>query len=139
MNARRRAVRGSFDWKFGFVLPLALWLMVGPAWVSSPFGKQCPTAATQSISVTVYSDCGHAIGTEVRAPQPGEPGFVQCRCAEKHQDSSDSALTVAFGVLSERFILAIPALGPFENQPVRHWASFEKVSRPPPCPPPTFV
>jgi hypothetical protein len=48
------------------------------AWATTPTGVQCPTAPVQLIKVAA-KDCG----CKVRAPKPGEKGFVQCRCAEK--------------------------------------------------------
>jgi len=43
---------------------------------------QCPTAAVHRIAVTVRSADGRT-HTEVRAPRPGETGFVACHCQEK--------------------------------------------------------
>ncbi|MFI5386049.1 MAG: hypothetical protein ACHQ50_08005 [Fimbriimonadales bacterium] len=49
----------------------------------TPDGVQCPTAPVQTITDAVRDCCGKLVGYSIRAPQPGDPGFVQCRCAEK--------------------------------------------------------
>lgn len=49
-------------------------------------GIQCPTAPIQKVvvnEVEKLSDGETAMVQVERTPQPGDPGFVQCHCAEK--------------------------------------------------------
>ena|SRR5579862_4992475 len=89
---RRRAKGGGFASRITLIV---LAFLVGLCSATSMFpltpdGVQCPTAPIQTIAVPV-SCCGKVIGYQQRAPKPGEPGFVQCRCAEKRSPMRHSA------------------------------------------------
>lgn len=54
-------------------------------------GVHCPTAPQQSVLRTSWTKdcCGHLVSvTVLRKPTLGEPGFKQCRCAEKKASQS---------------------------------------------------
>ncbi|HTQ09712.1 MAG TPA: hypothetical protein VMI31_06535 [Fimbriimonadaceae bacterium] len=83
-----------------FVLALAVGLVsITSGFPLTPAGVQCPTAPIQRIEAPVTC-CGRVVGYEMRAPKPGEPGFVQCRCAEKRSP------------LKQGFALAKPQIFP---------------------------
>jgi hypothetical protein len=52
---------------------------------------QCPTASIQSILETAQC-CGKTVVVSARKPQPGDKGFVQCRCAEKRSSLQQARL-----------------------------------------------
>ena len=56
-------------------------------------GLQCPTAPIQKIVVAVKDCCGKVEGLALRAPKPGEKGFLQCNCAEKKSSTQKTAVT----------------------------------------------
>lgn len=70
-----------------FHLCVVLLLSAARIWiVFTPRGTQCPTAPVQQIQVSspVVPQDGFPSSTAmVRPPIEGEPGFVQCHCAEK--------------------------------------------------------
>jgi hypothetical protein len=94
-----RGVR--LDWRRSLPLWVRLLLVLPICMIASgyrialtPLGTQCPTAKVQQIKVAVYSPCGHRIGFVTRAPQSGEPGFLQCHCAEKRASGDSQALGI---------------------------------------------
>lgn len=120
-----------------FVL-LACWLGFGNAVVAVPESKQCPTAKVQQIRVAIESDCGHTVGYEFRAPQPGEEAFVECHCAEKHTQS-DRTFVSSAAIFSEGFSLEIPVLALIHAEPTWQESRFPSLVRPPLSPPPLSV
>ena len=73
------------------------WSFVTPFVPLTRAGIQCPTAPIQKIQVPVRC-CGKVIGFQVRAPKPGEFGFVQCRCEEKRAPVKATATASKFQV-----------------------------------------
>jgi hypothetical protein len=62
----------------------------------TPAGVQCPTAPVQTVVVKSQRCCEKSGHVVVRAPKPGDKGFVQCRCAEKKNGQQKSALSTKF-------------------------------------------
>jgi hypothetical protein len=71
----------------GIILSIALASMhLGVRMPVTQRGIQCPTATVQQITeVKLVKDCCGKLVPQstVRKPREGEPGFKQCRCAEK--------------------------------------------------------
>ena len=62
---------------------LLTWSTSTIGFVQARPGVQCPTAPIQTIESPVYSCCHKLLGYVSRSVQPGDKGFVQCKCAEK--------------------------------------------------------
>lgn len=68
-------------------------------------GVQCPTARVQTVTKMATN------GTMVAMiPQPGDVGFVQCRCKERDQQQAKDSVTVSAPALmpDEPVIPALP-------------------------------
>ena len=117
----------------------------------TPKGVQCPTAAVQVVTAVAYvrDCCGKLVAkTFQHTPREGEPGFKQCRCAEKkaaeHQQKTDS-------VHSSRSTLIVAVLNPrlefrgwalLQLEPQAHFYTPLSHALPafaPPTPPPQLV
>ena len=61
------------------------WFSASSAAFVTAAGKQCPTAAVQTIRVAVFNCCHQLVGFASRPVREGDKQFVQCRCAEKSQ------------------------------------------------------
>jgi hypothetical protein len=96
----------------GIVLSIALASMhFGAKIPVTQRGTQCPTAAVQQVREIkiVEGCCGKKVEEiQVRKPKEGEPGFKQCRCAEKkvadHEEektATESNKPISVAVLSD--------------------------------------
>lgn len=112
----------------------------------TPKGVHCPTAPVQEVAVE-QGEPGSPEAPQTfqtRKPKPGDPGFVQCQCAEKKAASAEAAKEKSSG--SEPFT---PSLEPPSSQfrilaPALRcpWPRMEldervpSLARAPQCPPP---
>lgn len=71
---------------------LMAWTSISRMAPCTPRGVQCPTASVQWITAPVKDCCGRVIGAVARKPRPGDPQFVQCRCAEKHSQQQQAVV-----------------------------------------------
>jgi hypothetical protein len=120
-------------------MAMALWIFGCTAFQYHPrsvAGRQCPTAAVQTVRVAVKDCCGRVVGYETRAPEPGEAAFTQCRCAE-NQAATNGYLPPKL----EPFFLPAPDLPEASAEPriaQRHYYRLirYRADLPPPVPPP---
>ena len=98
----------------GILLSIALASMhIGVKMPVTQRGIQCPTATVQQITEAklVKNCCGVWVSqTTLRKPREGEPGFKQCRCAEKkavdHEEekmATESNKPISVAILTETF------------------------------------
>jgi len=80
-------------------------------------GVQCPTAPVQAIVKAIKAPCGCLVGYKISKPQPGDRGFVQCRCAEKKSaEHSPTAVprSEALVVMAPTIEVPLAIVAPFD-------------------------
>jgi hypothetical protein len=102
----------------------------------TPLGTQCPTAQVQVVKAEIVC-CGKVIGYEVRAPQLGEPQFMQCHCAEKKAGGHKLAVPPKLDVYCASVQTVEPKSFTVPSQTILYTRPLHRsVAHVPPVPPP---
>jgi hypothetical protein len=135
----------------GMFLAATLFLWSYPWFPHTARGVQCPTATVQTVTEVslVRNCCGKLVAKTIqRKPREGEPGFKQCRCAEKKaadaqqksEASESSRPALAIAILNPLFQFQAVSILPAAIQ--AHTYLFSSSFSPafaPPTPPPQLI
>jgi hypothetical protein len=118
-----------------------IWFSTTWCFCTTPYGRQCRTAAVQTLQQQIYNCCHELVGYQMRPVRPGDKQFIQCRCEEKSELQQKVVLSPKLDLGLPRLIRTFTAepLLPRDSKFTAYLLDDEQNRPAPPNPPPSIA